>query len=317
MCDFCSRETDGKNVIIAKEFSEQVETFKVKFLADARSYANEEDSRIKVFDIFEENNTAYYVFLGEEDIVLQEPDTDARTEETLASAPKCEEEKTVIDTVAEEAYIAPSFNTEAISPKEPIKSTPLKYLTPFLICLVIGLLCTFIFFVAFPSDSPTTNDEMDTSEICAIDSCAVDSCVVDSIDYGENTSPSSFSQQDIDTYIKLSEESLEKAKKNAHKQSGLQYLLDARFYYYDKADKANVAVNGVRLSANKEIDDQTEQEYQYWVEKAKKLGTSKRNHELKRTYLKRARSLTVRHQDVLDSQIKWLTEQINKQNRNK
>ena len=61
----------------------------------------------------------------------------------------------------------------------------------------------------------------------------------------------------------------------------------------------------------------TEKEYQYWVEKAKKLGSSKRNYELKRTYLTRAKSLSNMHQNVLDSQIKWLTEQIDKQNRKK
>lgn len=319
MRDFCSRETDGKNVIIGKDFSEQVETFKVKFLADARSYANEEDGSIKVFDIFEENNTAYYVFLGEEDIVLPEPEEKiegkeevGKIEEVVASAPKEAEKEAVIDVVKEEPATDSSSETQLISSKGNTESKYKKYLTPFAICLVIGFLGTYIFFLAFPFGSQTSKDDKEPSEIYV-----VDSCTVDSIDYTEETTQPSFSQQDIDKYIRLSQESLEKAKKNAHKQSGLQYLLDARFYYYDKADKANVAVNGVRLPANKEIDDFTEKEYQYWVEKAKKLGSSKRNYELKRTYLKRAKSISFRHQNVLDSQIKWLTEQIDKQHQKK
>ena len=81
-----------------------------------------------------------------------------------------------------------------------------------------------------------------------------------------------------------------------------------------------VTVNGAtqqfqRLPANKEIDELTEQEYQYWVNEAKKCGSAKSKYELKRTYLTRAKSLAFRHQNHLDSQIKWLDEQLAKKNR--
>lgn len=73
MRDFCSREKDNKNVIVGNNYAEQVDVFKVKFLSDAKSNARgESESDIKIFDVFEENNTAYYVFLGNEDIAVEE-----------------------------------------------------------------------------------------------------------------------------------------------------------------------------------------------------------------------------------------------------
>ena len=321
MRDFCSREKDSKSVIVGNNYAEQIDVFKVKFLSDAKSNARgESESDIKIFDVFEENNTAYYVFLGNEDIAVEE---------------KKEEE---IDIVVEGTQIADKDNTskeddsttielnisdvEVIeSPTEDKGSTPEKSFwknnkKTIFICtglVVLGFICASL--AIHLSNNSNTSDELAELE----DTTVVDEVIaVDSVVYGDDMQGSELtdnSQQEFDEYINLSNEWLAKAQNNLHKPSNVQNILNARYYYYDKADKINVALKGERLPAHKEIDELTEQEYQYWVNEAKKCGSAKSKYELKRTYLTRAKSLAFRHQNLLDSQIKWLDEQLAKKNR--
>lgn len=104
--DFCSREKDSNKVNVGSNYAEQVDVFKLKFLSDAKSNARGKiESEIKVFDVFEENNTAYYVFLGNEDIVIEEQkeeEIEVTAEEThfVSSEPINSEETVVVRTTS-------------------------------------------------------------------------------------------------------------------------------------------------------------------------------------------------------------------------
>ena len=321
MRDFCSRENDNNNVIVGNNYAEQVDVFKLKFLSDAKSNARGDiENEIKVFDVFEENNTAYYVFLGNEDIVIEEQkeeEIEVTAEETQIA------EKNITSKEDEATTIELNIGDVEVvkSPKEAIRSTPEKsfwenYKKTIFICsgLVVGGFICASLAIHLNNNSNTSDELAELEDTTVVDEViAVDSVVYDNDMQGAELTDNS--QQEYDEYINLSNEWLSKAQNNLHKPSNVQNILNARYYYYDKADKINVALKGERLPANKEIDELTEQEYQYWVNEAKKCGSAKSKYELKRTYLTRAKSLAFRHQNLLDSQIKWLDEQLAKQNR--
>lgn len=323
MRDFCSRDKDNSNIVVGKDYSEQVDVFKMKFLSDAKANAKgETGSDIKVFDVFEENNTAYYVFLGTDEMVVEEPQEPATeneviTEETHVAdnIQKTEDEVTTIELKSEDIHIAESPKENNTSASK--DSAWAKNKTVILICaalVIIGFGCASIY-LSSKSDSPAYSAEaIDSIDIELEDTIAVDSIVYES-DYdmqGEEETDSS--QQKFDEYIARAEECLAKAQSNLHKPSCVQNILNARFFYYDKADKINVALKGERLPAHKEIDEITEQEYQYWVSEAKKCGSARSKYEQKRIYLERARSLAFKHQNMLDAQIKWLDDRLEKKN---
>lgn len=63
MKDFCNRDADSLHVSIASEGArEQVERFRQKFLKEAQTIAALDNPHIiRIYDVFEENGTAYYV----------------------------------------------------------------------------------------------------------------------------------------------------------------------------------------------------------------------------------------------------------------
>lgn len=63
MKDFCNRDTHTSRVSIASEGArEQVERFRQKFLKEAKTIATLDNPHIiRIYDVFEENGTAYYV----------------------------------------------------------------------------------------------------------------------------------------------------------------------------------------------------------------------------------------------------------------
>lgn len=322
MRDFCSREKDSNKVIVGNSYAEQVDAFKVKFLSDAKSNASgESESDIKIFDVFEENNTAYYVFLGNEDVVIDEQkeyEIEVIVEQTQISSDNTnskDDDSTTLELKVDDIEVieSPNDNTEG-SKRESFVKKHKRTIFSCLGLIALGFICASIA-IYIKSNSSSSSDELtELSDTLVTDEeVAIDTLVYDNDMQGEKQSNSS--QQEFEEYINLSNEWLEKSKKNLHKPSNVQNILNARYYYYDKADKINYSLKNERLPSHKEIDDITEQEYQYWVKEAKKLGSAKSKYELKRTYLQRAKSLAFKHQNLLDSQIKWLDEQLAKRTR--
>ena len=120
------------------------------------------------------------------------------------------------------------------------------------------------------------------------------------------------SKQTLDNYMQLFNECLAKAKANRHKPSNINNVLDARFYYYDKADKLNVELTGKRLPRNAEIDKLMEDEYNYWVSEARKIGKNRTKFRQKLQYLKNAERLSISHKPQLNAQIDWLEKELKK-----
>lgn len=314
MRDFCSREENSSTIIINKEYSEEVNTFKTKFHADAKSNAkNEGEKEMKVVDIFDENNTSYYVFLGEEDIKTNNSVCVETASDSTYIVKENEDTEDVDSTIIEinaskaiDEVPVPATSNDSES-KFTLRKNKQRAIIGSLIALVFGLLSI----PAFLSEKPEpteAEDEIDTLDMLCIDSCDYITDFPDTL--YESTVEET--QQEFERYIKLSEESLTKARNMPHRPSTIQHILDARYYYYDKANKINLALNGERLPANKEIDELTEQEFEYWLNEAKKCGSAKSKYELKRRYLKRAKSLAFKHQRTLDSQIQWLDKQLGK-----
>ena len=324
MQELCSRKSGTSIVLTENANSDSVEFFRRKFLSNAKSMTKDEDGRnIKVFDIFEENDTAYYVFLGNDDANLVEPQNEknALTEESKEIDLNIEE--TNDDTTKELSNIdieIVELPKKRDSFKLAVFSSVFKHLCTnnkktIFICVglaTIGFVCASLFITFKSNDADFSKEDSEYIDTLATEEAPADSVLYDNDMQGEEKTE--YSQQEFEKYISLSNEWLEKSKHNIHKPSNVRNILNARYFYYDKADKINYVLRNERLPAQKEIDELTEQEYQYWVNEARKLGSKKNNYALKRTYLKRAKSLAMKHQNILDSQIKWLDEQIDKKN---
>lgn len=324
MQELCSRKSGTSIVLTENANSDSVEIFRRKFLSNAKSMTKDEDGRnIKVFDIFEENDTAYYVFLGNDDANLVEPQNEknALTEESKEIDLNIEETN---DDTTKELSNTDIEIVELPKKRDSFKlavfSSVFKHLCTnnkktIFICVglaTIGFVCASLFITFKSNDADLSKEDSEYIDTLATEEAPADSVLYDNDMQGEEKTE--YSQQEFEKYINLSNEWLEKSKHNIHKPSNVRNILNARYFYYDKADKINYVLRNERLPAQKEIDELTEQEYQYWVNEARKLGSKKNNYALKRTYLKRAKSLAMKHQNILDSQIKWLDEQIDKKN---
>lgn len=310
MRDFCVRKPATSNVTAAGSYAEQVEAFLKKFVADAKSKArNEVSDEQKVFDVFEENGTAYYVYLCDGDSTSagdEKPTGESYDEETVTvgDVKSRDNEKTVVQDGG--ANVVNNSSREQAGGRWSRKAVVAA-------CIgVVVVLCCVVAYVIPNGKTEPYPDDVDTAYVDEDTVLVADTTVVDSVEYiGEDLPADNEKlQAEMEKYLRISKDYYEKALKNRHKPGGVQNILDARFYYYDKADKINQTINGSRLPANKELDDITEDGYLYWVSEAKKLGSDRSKFAQKRKCLQRAKSLSFKHQNMLDAQIKWLDDQL-------
>ena len=290
MRDFCSREKDSNNIIVGIEYSKQVDVFKIKFLSDAKSDARgETDSDLKILDIFEENNTAYYVFLDNDDIDVEKENSepiDVAVEETQIVDSTQDTKHNDLTTIeinnADSIQVVdPSIGRKTLLSKKIFGGKYQKAIIVSVAFVIIGFICALIYLSGKYGYSDSSMEVTDS-----LGTIFDDTLIIDSIAYElemQSDEQATILQQEFEEYINLSNEWLAKAQNSLHKPSNVQNILNARYYYYDKADKINVALKGERLPAHKDIDNLTEQEYQYWVEEAKKCGSAKNKYELKTT----------------------------------
>lgn len=310
MRDFCVRKPATNNVTATGSYAEQVEAFLNKFVADAKSKArNEVSDEQKVFDVFEENGTAYYVYLCD-------GDSTSAGDEKPAGEPFDEETVTVGDVKSrdnEKTVVQDDINVGDNSNREQSVGRWSKK-TVVAACIGIVALCSVVAYIIINPNGKTEpySDDVDTAYVDEDTLVFADTTVVDSVEYiGEDLPAYNKAlQEEMEKYLRISKDYYEKAQKNRYKPGGVQNILDARYYYYDKADKINQTINGSRLPANKELDDITEDGYLYWVSEAKKLGSDRSKFAQKRKCLQRAKSLSFKHQNMLDAQIKWLDDQL-------
>lgn len=317
MRDFCVRKPATNNVTATGSYAEQVEAFLKKFVADAKSKArNEVSDEQKVFDVFEENGTAYYVYLCD-------GDSTSAGEEKPAGEPYDEETVTVGDVKSadnEKTVVQGDINVGDNSNREQSGSRWSKKAVV-AACIGIVALCSVVAYIIYTIPDGKTESNLgdkDTVHVAEDTVLVADTTVVDSVVSVEESKTQAYNKAlkaEMEKYLRISKDYYEKAQKNRHKPGGVQNILDARYYYYDKADKINQTINGSRLPANKELDDITEDGYLYWVSEAKKLGSDRTKFAQKRKCLQRAKSLSFKHQNMLDAQIKWLDDQLKSKRR--
>ncbi len=109
------------------------------------------------------------------------------------------------------------------------------------------------------------------------------------------------------------DECCNKAEKRHGDNSTIQTLLDAKYYYYDRAQSLSRELYNKSLQPNQRLDDLVTKEFNYWVEQGNKMGKNRRNFELKKTYYERAYKL--RENQEIKARIEWLKDQLSKKRR--
>lgn len=306
MKDFCARKENSAEVVYGK-YSEQINSFKNKFVADAKSMKAPNDNKdIETVDLFEENNTVYCVYLD----LCTNGDKQEVHVDMGATANKPRGSRTERVSVAINAGI----------PKDPIKPQPdfsHKHRDGIIKGVVVVTCLTLGIAAASLTISYNTDDNMADTSNNISDAVASYSPVHDNDMQSASLPTGDVTQKELDDYLRQSEEWYELSLKNRHKPSNVQNILNAKYFYYDKANSVNVKLKGTRLPTNEKIEKLAQEEYSYWINEAKKLGSNKKRFALKRTYLQRARALACRHQNMLDAQIKWLDTQLAKNNKNR
>lgn len=109
------------------------------------------------------------------------------------------------------------------------------------------------------------------------------------------------------------DECCNKAEKKHGDNSTIQTLLDAKYYYYDRAQSLSKELYNKSLQPNQRLDDLVTKEFNYWLEQGNKTGKNRRNFELKKTYYERAYKL--RENQEIKARIEWLKDQLSKKRR--
>ena len=109
------------------------------------------------------------------------------------------------------------------------------------------------------------------------------------------------------------DECCNKAEKKHGDNSTIQTLLDAKYYYYDRAQSLSKELYNKSLQPNQKLDNLVTREFNYWVEQGNKIGKNRRNFGLKKTYYERAYKL--RENQEIKARIEWLDNQLSKKRR--
>lgn len=115
-------------------------------------------------------------------------------------------------------------------------------------------------------------------------------------------------KKELNDYLKLADANCDKAERQPGNESMIQMILDAKYYYYDKANGIYTRLYGKSMAPNKRIGDLVAREYNYWIEKGNDAGKDRKNYEQKRKCYKNAYRLV--RSDRMKAYIEWLDEQI-------
>lgn len=117
----------------------------------------------------------------------------------------------------------------------------------------------------------------------------------------------------LDDYLKKAEACCDKAEPKTGSKAMIQVLLDAKFFYYDKAKTLHKELYGTPFARNERIDRLVKREYDYWVNKGNKVGSSRKNYALKKAYYENAYRLV--ENKKVKTYINWLDQQLKKRKR--
>lgn len=177
------------------------------------------------------------------------------------------------------------------------------------VCAVIGYLCVGLFdnvsFGEEDSNEITTEALIDTTATIDYDTQSVeDTSAID-----EDVVNKELETQ-MQSFISLSEKCCDKVEPRSGDKAMIQELLDAKYYYYDKAQSIYRQLYGNDIERNTRIDALVKREYEYWINKGNSVGKSKRNYAMKKAYYENAYKLV--NSERIKSYIDWLDSKLKK-----
>lgn len=126
----------------------------------------------------------------------------------------------------------------------------------------------------------------------------------ESVNTADNTAKTAL----MDAYIKKAEACCDKAEKKSGNKAMIQVLLDAKFFYYDKARTLHKEIYGKDIETNARLNKLVIREYDYWVKKGNSLGKSKKNYARKKACYENAYKLV--ENKTIKVYIEWLDKRL-------
>lgn len=118
---------------------------------------------------------------------------------------------------------------------------------------------------------------------------------------------------ELKEYLDKAEACCDKAEPNSGSKAMIQVLLDAKYYYYDKARKLHNELYGTDIKRSERIDRLVKREYDYWIDKGHKAGKTRQSYATKKAYYENAYKLV--ESDRVKEYIDWLDKQLKRRRR--
>jgi len=201
--------------------------------------------------------------------------------------------------------------TLTVAATKPSKKKRLPYFVAAAVCAVIGYLCVGLF------DNVVSDDIQADAPIEIVENTPKDTVEAD-MDMqteeiaNDNVKAETTSEQkkQMTSFMALADKCCDKAENRSGNEAMIQELLDAKYYYYDKAQTIYRQLYGKDIERNERIDKLVKREYEYWIKKGNSVGKSKRNYAIKKKYYQNAYKLV--NSERIKSYIDWLDSKIKK-----
>ena len=162
----------------------------------------------------------------------------------------------------------------------PVKTTPFRSLkkkhTPYYLSIIIAAIVVISVLIASLYSGNGSNDSgalVDTAAVAIKDIMKEQDSLAISISEKEKS---------LEYYLNLANECCNKAEGKSGNKSIIQVLLDAKYYYYDKAQTLYRELhNGESMEPNSRIDSLVSNEYNFWMQKGNSLAERRANYNLK------------------------------------
>lgn len=120
--------------------------------------------------------------------------------------------------------------------------------------------------------------------------------------------PDSIKKKEMEEFLSMSDENLKNAIARTGTKAAIQMVLDANYYYYDKAGSVHEELYGKKISPNPQLDSVKRHEFDYWVQQGDNLGGYRYNYAKKKACYENAYRLM--EKKYIKDRIDWLNKQL-------
>lgn len=120
--------------------------------------------------------------------------------------------------------------------------------------------------------------------------------------------PDSIKKKEMEEFLSMSDENLQNAIARTGTKAAIQMVLDANYYYYDKAGSVHEELYGKKISPNPQLDSVKRHEFDYWVQQGDNLGGYRYNYAKKKACYENAYRLM--EKKYIKERIDWLNYQL-------